>query len=261
MFKTPLSEKTKREIARLFQESNMPVEEIAITLNVSARSVYNYKNYGYENAEKSMIPMPESTQTKVSCSKGKLRKCRCGYETTERKLIICPKCHTGPFNSISVEVGSPEHARLIEKEYQQKAQPKDICDSTRDYWVCQNCDHISNNEFKICPECGSRDIGFARDGVEPRDPTKYSESSRSSNEESDKEDNGDSPSSDPENKEEEFEWKCPHCGYEFNGVRNRCPKCNTEFEEPWECPKCGHQWYSPPDDYCPKCGYTPQSYF
>ena len=48
MFYEPLTESIKKEIARLFNTNDLPVEKIASQLNVSVRTVYNFKDYGYE---------------------------------------------------------------------------------------------------------------------------------------------------------------------------------------------------------------------
>lgn len=269
MFKTPLSEKTKREIARLFQETNTSVEEIATMLNVSARSVQNYKNYGYEDAEKPMMSMPEPTQIKTPSSKRRQWLCKtpeCGF-VTDRQGVLCPRCQRGPFASCFVEIGTPEYYKFINQgvEHEEKLK-EEVYDPTKDYWVCSNseCDYISNIEFKKCPRCGCTKIVFAPDGVEPRDSSKYQDSTRFNNEESYREDNGGSSSASPKNeneteekKEEEFDWECIKCHYKFNGrLPDRCPKCGMEIEEPWECPKCHHQWYGD-SDRCPSCGYKP----
>jgi len=30
---------------------------------------------------------------------------------------------------------------------------------------------------------------------------------------------------------EEFEWKCPKCGHEWNGSADKCPKCGADLQE------------------------------
>ena len=62
---------------------------------------------------------------------------------------------------------------------------------------------------------------------------------------------------------EEYEYECGHCGYEFNEILEKCPKCGYELtlktEKPdeyvYECGNCGHE-FNERIDTCPKCGYT-----
>jgi len=264
MFREALTEKMKLEIARIYHTIDTPVEAIATQLNVSASSVHRFKNYGYSTKDEPQ-DQPQSTYPeKEQDHKTRQRRCkRCGYTTDKKIKGACPGCGSGPFDSISVEIGSPEYERFIEENQKWRAleeqktfigrtENEEICDMTKDYWACQDCDYCSNTEFKICPECKSRDVVFAPDGIEPRDPSKYGDPGPQDNEEPEDE-NEKNAAMTGEEQQQELEYECPHCHKEFNGVLERCPHCGTLLEDSWECPKCHHRWYGSPDK-CPKCG-------
>ena len=215
MFFEPITEKTKIEISTLYQNNDLTVEEIAVKLNVSVRSVYRFKNYTSGNAEKTLMSMPEDTQIKISSSKKRQWLCKtskCGF-VTDRQGVLCPRCQRGPFASCFIEVGSPEYLDFIEKEH-----------------------HIQEKKRRL------------------ETPTKYLDDHKLNDKNIRIENEKDAMTDDKEQKEE-FEYECPHCHREFNGVLEKCPYCGTSLEG-CECPKCHHQWYGD-QDRCPNCGYEP----
>jgi len=171
MFYPSLGEKKKLEIARLYNTTNMPMENIADKVGVCLKTAYNHRNYGYETD----IDLTSSTTSEAKIESSQSKKDRweckkCGY-ITDTKVTICPRCQWGPFHSIFTKIGSPGHVPYVapQKEPEITEPEKEVCDPTRDYWICKECDHISNTEFDICPECGCKEIIFAPNGIEPRD--------------------------------------------------------------------------------------------
>lgn len=207
MFHPSLDEKKKLEIAKLYNTTNMPVEDIADKVGVCLKTAYNHRNYGYET---DMDPMSEtkteSSQPKKGISYNFEKHCWechiCGY-TSSDKFTLCPGC-----NDVQSE--------------------NDNVDFTKDFWVCKECDHISNTEFDICPECGCKEVIFAPNGIEPRDPDDYPDSNddvsddeiEANAEHSDlieEPEKVDQEEVEPKEKpEEELDYECPHCGREFN---------------------------------------------
>jgi RNA polymerase subunit RPABC4/transcription elongation factor Spt4 len=288
-----ISEETKQKIAYLSEQENLSEAMIAQAVGVSERTVRRYKkmdgldrprpdNNGKASPavvrpsphcpDKALEPTersrPDNTGQYHSDNR---RQCKhCGYTTDKKIKGACPGCGSGPFDSISVKIGSPEYEQFIEeikklraseeqKILKERTENEEICDMTKDYWACQDCDFCSNNEFKICPECESRDVIFAPDGREPRDPSKYKDSEPQDNKDSDPQDHEESGDDNETNtkaieeQQQEFEWECPKCHKEFNGVLENCPHCGIPLMDVRECPRCHHEWYGSPDR-CPKCG-------
>jgi len=218
MFHPSLDEKKKLEIAKLYQYIGIPVEEIAEKVGVSLRTVYNYKNYGYESDEDPTSSQTPEVKTEISQPKKGISynfekhcwECQsCGY-TSSDKFLLCPKCN-------DVQTGN------------------DNVDFTKDFWVCKECDHISNTEFDICPECGCKEIIFAPNGIEPRDPDDYTDSNddisddeiEANAEHSDQVEEPEKEESEEEDEEgsEEEEYECGKCGAVFDTLVEYCPKC------------------------------------
>lgn len=219
-----LSENKKLEITELYNKGELSVGAIAEHLDVSLRSVHNYKNYGYEDAVSPVSSM--SMEEKPSQSKKGQWECKsCGY-ITDRKVNICPQCWKGPFHSFFTKIGSPGYVPYVapQKEPEITEPEKEFCDTTRDYWVCKECDHLSNTEFDICPECGCEEVIFAPDGKEPRDPVDHTKSNEDIS--------VDEIESNEEELEEkkEFDYECYNCHEEFDGKPERCPHCGSELE-------------------------------
>jgi Zn finger protein HypA/HybF involved in hydrogenase expression len=220
-----LPEQTKKEIARLFNTTDFSVEKIASQLNVSVRTVYNYSDYGYEIEDH---VQPSTSEITVS-SKKKRWLCKthgCDF-ITDKKNVLCPKCQRGPFFSNFVEIGTPEHERFIKET--EGRENEESCDWTKDYYFCKDCNHSSNKEFKICPECHSRAVEFAPDGMELRDPSKYKDPDPQDHEESGNENETNTKA--VEEQQQEFQWICPKCGHEWDGSPDQCPKCGALLQE------------------------------
>jgi len=261
MFYDALNEDEKQQIARLYHEKKLSIDEICKELGVCKKTAYNYIDYGYEHVEKNVESVPENTSIKTLSPKKRQYLCKnCGHITDYKSKTVCPNCWRGPADSFLVEIGSPEYERHIE-ENKKKQQEEETIHWNRDYYFCKDCDYCSNQEFKICPKCRSRAVEFAPNGVEPRNPSKYTDPEPQDNEDHDPQDHepGDDNETNTKAVEEqtqEYEYECPKCHKEFNGVLENCPHCGTQLEESWECPKCHHRWYGSPD-HCPKCGYSP----
>jgi len=219
MFHPSLDEKKKLEIAKLYHTTDMTVEEIKDIVGVSLRSAYRHKNHGYESTVSPTSSM--SMEKKPSPPKKTQWECRkCGYLTDEKLKSTCPGCGWGPFHSFFTKIGSPGHVPYVapQKEPEITESEKEFCDPTRDYWVCKECDHLSNTEFDICPECGCEEVIFAPDGKEPRDSNEnVSEDEIDSNEEE-------------LGETKEFDYECFNCHGEFDGNLEKCPHCGSELE-------------------------------
>lgn len=282
-----ISEETKQKIAYLSEQENLSEAMIAQAVGVSERTVRRYKkmdgldrprpdNNGKASPavdrpsprcpDKALEPTgrsrPDNTgQYGQDNRKGWICK-RCNY-FTDKKQKFCPHCGSGPFDSIFLEIGSPKYEQFIEENQKQEdtevLENEEICDTTKDYCICQDCDYCSNHEFKICPKCKSRAVVFALDGIEPRDLSKYKDPEPQDNKDSESQDHeepGDDNETDTkavEEQQQEFEWECPNCHKEFNGVLENCPHCGIPLMNARECPRCHHEWYGSPDR-CPKCG-------
>ena len=207
MFQTPLTEKTKREIAELYQTTGMPLEAIALQLNVSVRSVHRFKDYGYSvednSKDQSQITFPEKTQG-YKTQQWLCKTPGCGF-ITDKKNVFCPRCRRGPFFACFIEIGSPEYLDFIEKENrsrEKKHEPETLIE------------HPKNEEI----------------GIEPRNPLKYRDPGPQDTEELEDENKKDAAMTGDE-EAQEFQWKCPKCGHEWNGYMLECPKCGAELQE------------------------------
>ena len=118
-------------------------------------------------------------------------------------------------------------------------------------WDCPKCGRHNDEEFMICPKCGTAkreepvkgwdcpECGRHNDAdfmVCPRCGT-----------------------SKPEKQDEIRDWSCPKCGRHNDADFMICPKCGTSKPEEqdeiqdWSCPKCGR--HNDADFMiCPKCG-------
>jgi RNA polymerase subunit RPABC4/transcription elongation factor Spt4 len=288
-----ISEETKQKIIQLYEQGNLSDGMIAQAVGVSKRTVRRYGKFGLGQAlpdstrkaspavdRPSPLPdqaldvtgrprpaMPDSTAGQYRAVLPDNRNgwiCKRCNHVVDKKQKYCPHCGSGPFDSVFLEIGSPEYERFIAEKNQlqeelEEPDNEEICDMTLDYWICNDCDYCSNNEFKICPKCKSRAVVFASDGIETRDQSKYKDPKPQDNEDSDSQDNeelGDENETNTravEEQQPEYEYECPKCHKEFNEVLENCPHCETQLEESWECPKCHHRWYGSPDK-CPKCG-------
>ena len=219
MFYDALSEDEKQQIARLYHEKKLSIDEICRELGVCQKTAYNYIDYGYEHIEKNVEAMLENTPVKTSGPKKRQYLCKnCGQITDYKSKTVCPHCWCGPADRYLVEIGSPEYERYIEED-KKKQQEEETIHWDRDYYFCKDCDYCLNKEFKICPECHSRAIEFAPNGVEPKDPSKYKDPESQDNEES-----GD------EEEPQKDRWECPKCRHKWYGSPDRCPKCWVELE-------------------------------
>lgn len=227
MFRPSLTEKMKLEIARLYHTTDMTIEAIATQLNVSGRSVHRFKNYGYSTKNEPQ-DQPQSTYLeKKQDNKTQQRRCkRCGYTTDKKIKGACPCCGSGPFDSISVEIGSPEYEQFIEENQKQKEKQEPEIPT----------EHPKNEEI----------------GIEPRDPSKYKDPGLQDNEEP-KDENEKDAAMTGEEENQDYEYECPGCHHQFNEVLENCPRCGIQLDDALECPKCNHRWYGSPDK-CPKCG-------
>ena len=205
MFHPSLDKNKKLEIARLCHTTDMPVDEIATTVGVCPKTVYNHKNYGYEDVISPVFTT--SMEEKPSQSKKNQWECkRCGF-ITDRKLTYCHNCGCGPFFSIFTKVGSPEHIPYVppQKEPETIEPEGETVDYTINHWICKKCDYMSNTEFVVCPECSCDQVVFAPDGIEPRTDYKEAESEQI-------EAYDESPDIAEEPEKEEFDWTCYECG-------------------------------------------------
>jgi len=243
MFHPSLDEKKKLKIAKLYNTTNMPMKDIADKIGVCLKTAYNHRNYGYETDGDPTSSTISETKKEISQSKKGQWECKnCGY-ITDHKVNICPGCRRGPFHSFFTKIGSPEHIPYVAP---QKEPEKEFCDTTKDFWVCKGCDHISNTEFDICPECGCEEVIFAPDGNEPRNPDDYPDSN---DDVSDDEIEANAEHSDlveepekvdqeevepEENSEEEFDYECPHCRRKFDYEDIKDWFLSTTY-----CPHCG----------------------
>lgn len=222
MFRPSLTEKMKREIARLYNTTDTSVEAIAAQLNVSGRSVHRFKNYGYSTEDEPQNQPQISYPDEKQGHKKQQRRCkRCGYTTDKNIKGACPGCSSGPFDSISVEIGSPEYEQFIgeKQKWRESEEPE-------------------NEEY-------------APDRIESKDPSKYKEPEPQDHEESG--DENETNTKPVEEQQPEYEYECPKCHKEFNEVLENCPHCGIPLMDARECPKCHHEWYGSPDR-CPKCG-------
>jgi len=257
MFHPSLDEKKKLEIARLYNTTNMPMEDIAEKVGVSLRSAYNHRNYGYETDTDPTSSTISETKTEISQSKKGQWECKkCGY-ITDQKVNSCPGCGWGPFHSFFIKIGSPGHVPYVapQKEQEITEPEKESCDPTRDYWVCKECDYISNIEFDICPKCGSNQVIFAPDGNEPRDPNEDISEDESEEIESNEEPSEPAGESEEEQEEEEIKFQCGNCNAVFESPVEYCPECGTklDFEFEYYCTKCSHG-FNGEHEKCPNCG-------
>ena len=240
-----ISEKIKQKIAYLSEQENLSEAMIAQTVGVSDRTVRRYKkmdgldqprpdNNGKASSavdrpsprcpDKALEPTgrsrPDNTgQYNPDNRKGWVCK-RCNY-FTDKKQKFCPHCGSGPFDSIFLEIGSPKYEQFIEENQKQG-----------------EIEELENEEY-------------APDRIESKDPSKYKDPEPQDNEEP-----GDDNETNPgavEEQQLEYEYECPKCRKEFNGVLENCPHCGIPLADAWECPKCRHKWYGSPDK-CPKCG-------
>lgn len=245
MFHQSLDEEKKLKIAELYQTTELSMDEIADTVEVSLKTAYNYRNYGTEAEIKPNLDESPTVETSTTSSKKNQWECRkCGF-ITDRRLKYCHNCGSGPFDSVFTKVGSPEHIPYIAPQSEpETTEPEDeYCDTTRDYWVCQECDHISNTEFDQCPECDSDKIIFAPNGKEPRSPLNQLVTKKDNEE--------------TEEENEEFEYECGGCGHEFNETLEKCPNCGMKIDYGREfryvCSECGYMFNDDPES-CPICG-------
>jgi hypothetical protein len=198
----------KLEIAKLYNTKDMSVEAIAAQLNVSGRSVYRFKNYGYSTEDESQIQPQDTFPENAQGYKIRQWLCKtpgCGF-ITDKKNVFCPRCRRGPFFSCFVEVGSPEYERFIEEK--QKPEEEE-------------------------PE----NVEYVPDRIEPRDPSKYKDPEPQDNKDSESQDN-EEPGDDNETitkaveeQQQEFQWICPKCGHEWDGSPDQCPECGELLQE------------------------------
>lgn len=249
-----ISEEIKQKIAYLSEQETLSETMIAQALGVSERTVRRYKkmvslgrprpdNNGRDSpavdrpnphcldkaSEPTGRPRPDNNgQYEPNNRIGWICK-RCGYFTA-KTLKYCLSCGCGPFTSIFVEIGSPEHKRWIEEKQKRREKEeheyKEVYDSTKNYWICRDCDNISNNEFRICPDCGSRAVEFAPDGIEPRDSSKYQDLKPQNDKDAGFPDNEESE----EEETQDYQWECPNCHQKWNGNPDQCPKCGILLE-------------------------------
>jgi predicted Zn-ribbon and HTH transcriptional regulator len=260
-----ISEETIQKIIQFYEQGNMSDGMIAQAVGVSERTVRRYgKSVGLGQAlpdttrkaspavvrpsplpdqaldvtERPRPAVPDSTagqyRTVLPDNRKRWLCKRCGHITDKKSKTVCPNCWRGPFATFCVEIGSPEYEQLIEEhpelETTKEHENEEVCDTTKDYWICQDCDYCSNNEFKICPECKSRAVESAPQGLETRDPSKYKDPEPQDNEESGDENETDAAIT-REEKQQEYEWKCPKCGFEWDGSPDKCPRCGIELQE------------------------------
>ncbi len=225
-----ISEELKLRIAELYHNSDISVGLIADALGVSVRTVHNYKNYSPSESFDQEDDQSEYEES-VSIKKNQWQCKRCGF-ITDRRLNYCHSCGCGPFDSFFIKVGSPEHESFVNQRNKEPESEEnfegeeEFCDPTKDYWVCKECDYISNTKFDICPECECEEIIFAPEGKEPRDPEKYLDS----NESIGISEENDTNNQINEESEKEFDWECYHCHNEFNGNPRYCPYCGVELD-------------------------------
>lgn len=175
MFHPSLDEKKKLKIAELYNTTNIPIEDIAEKVGVCLKTAYNYSNYGQETDRNLTSNQTLEVKSEISKPQKNQWECKkCGY-ITDKKLKYCYSCGSGPFDSIFTKIGSPGHIPYVELQQEPEITDtkEEYCDPNRDYWVCKECDRVSNTEFEVCPDCGCEDIVFAPDGNEPRNLDNY----------------------------------------------------------------------------------------
>lgn len=127
MFRAALTEKTKREIARIYHTTDTSVEAIATQLNVSGRSIHRFKDYGYSTDDEPQIQPQETYPEKKHYSEDKI-------------VFIGGKKHKGKNTKKS---GSEnENDTMTKEETQQEFE-----------WECPKCGHQWDGNPDKCPKC------------------------------------------------------------------------------------------------------------
>ncbi len=162
MFRTSLTEKTKLEIARLYQTTDIPIEAIATQLNVSASSVHRFKDYGYstkdESKEQPQVMYPEKKQD---------------FEKNQNKELYLDDRNKHYSDDKIVFIGGKKHHEKNTKKPQDNEDhdPQDHEESgdenennttTKEEmqqefeWECPGCHHQWNGYMLECPDCGMK---------------------------------------------------------------------------------------------------------